>query len=135
MLAAQIEELLSRLKAGTYDSADIEVLERTSAKDLLDERGSSYRFRFQERRLRNKREIGAARSLRYEIVPLLSRPSSFPFMIMVPVFRDCIFLSGEGDSITGLSTCTRLSAKRRSKGFGLPRDQDSNSTERRTAGM
>src|ERR1017187_2496851 len=108
MLTAQTEDLLHRLKSGNFDPADIQALERTPVQELLADLDSVYPCRFQERRLTNKWEIGAARSLRFEVFTLSSRGAFFPILVMVPVFRHCVFLSGEADTVTGISLITRL---------------------------
>ena len=108
MLTAQTEELLCRIKAGTFDPADVQALEGTSARDFLADIDSVYAIRFQERRLKGKWEVGVARSLRFELADYSSSKGIFPILIVVPVFRRCVFLSGDADTITGVSVTTRL---------------------------
>lgn len=111
MLTAQTEDLLNRLKTGAFDQADIQALELTTAQEFLAHLESDYRFRFQERRLRDKWELGVARSLRFELTALSSKGSVFPLMIVVPIYRNCVFLTSEADVITGISVATRLTVR------------------------
>jgi hypothetical protein len=107
MLTAQTEELILRLKIGKFEPADVQALE-ASAHEFLADLDSVYQCRFQERRLRNKWEVGVARSLRFEIVSLSAKGAFFPILVMVPVFRNCFFLSGDADTVTGIGVATRL---------------------------
>ena len=111
MLTAQTEELLDRLKIGVFDPADVQFLEQTSAHEFHAHLESVYCCQFQERRLRDKWELGVARSWRFELTALSSKGSVFPLMIAVPVFRNCLFLTSEADVITGISVATRLTAR------------------------
>ena len=111
MLTVQTAELLRRLKNGVFDSADVQVLEHTLARDLVADIESQFPYRFQERRLHNKWEISMARSLHFELACRISKGFSFPHLDMAPVYRHCVFLSGEGDAITGISVATRLNAR------------------------
>ena len=111
MLTAHTEDLLRRLKAGIADPADIQLIEQSLPRDFLDDLGSVYQLRFQERHLGKKWEAGVARALRFEMASISSNGSPYPMLLVIPVFRSCLFLSGEGDAITGISVATRLRAK------------------------
>ncbi|MBI1831691.1 MAG: hypothetical protein HYR84_09600 [Planctomycetes bacterium] len=111
MLTAQTEELLSRLKVGTFDSADVQALENTGADDFVAGLDASYPMRFQERRLRDKWEVGVSSSLRFELVSLSPKRACFPILVLAPVFRNCLFVSSEAGFVTGLSWATRLSIR------------------------
>jgi hypothetical protein len=111
MLTAQTEEILDRIKIGTPDPSDFQALEGISAHDFYADLDSVYGCRFQERQLRSKWEVGVARSLRFEVTALSAKRSLFPIMIMVPVFRNCLFLTSEADVITGISVATRLTVR------------------------
>ena len=108
MLTAQTEELLGRLRSGIFDSADVQALEQPLAHDLVAELDSRFPYRFQERRLRDKWEISMARSLHFELACRISKGASLPLLHMAPVYRHCVFLSGEGDAVTGIGVVTRL---------------------------
>jgi hypothetical protein len=110
MLTIQSEELVRRLRAGHLDPAGIEALDQTSPREILSCLEGSYRIRFQERQFKDKWEISLAESLSYLVAPF-SRSSLFPILLMVPVFRNCLFLSGERDKISGISVATRLMVK------------------------
>lgn len=111
MLTTRIDDLLPRLRTGSAEPADITVLERTKASDLLAELVSDYSLRFQERRVGEKWELGLARSLRHELSARVPCNSSFPIVLLIPVLRSCLLLSGEGDRVTGVVATTRLSVK------------------------
>lgn len=117
MLTIQIEELLDRLKAGVFDPMDVQTLEQAPLHDFLAEVEAAYPVRFQERRIREKWEIGLARRLRLELASFSSNRACFPLLVMMPVFRHCLFLSGEGDAITGIGLATRLMVKPIQKPF------------------
>jgi hypothetical protein len=117
MLTDQVEDMLRRLKAGTFDSNDIESLEKSSPGDFLAELEPIYRCRFQERRLGNKWEVGIARLLRHELAVRFSKGSVTPNLLIIPVFHACLFVSGEGESITGIGSASRLVVKPITKPF------------------
>src|SRR5438445_13668160 len=108
MLKAEIAELLQGLKAGSFRPAEVAWLDQTPAAQLLDELRAVYRFRFQERRLRHKWEFGLAKSLRHELLSFFGSGSLFPIQFLLPIFRRCLFVSGEGDRVTGLALTSRL---------------------------
>ncbi len=107
MVTTQVEELLRRLKTGVFDPADVHALERTTPAELLAELDARYSIRFQERRVGRKWEVSVAHSLHFELT-VAARKSPFPMVFIVPVYRSCLFLSGEEDRITGISVATRL---------------------------
>lgn len=111
MQTLQMEELLRRIKTGIFDPADVEILEQPAAVDFLAELDVAYPFQFQERRLRDKWEVSLARSLRHEIEVFSSKDSLTPLVFLVPVFRGCLFLSGEGNFVTGIAATNCLSVK------------------------
>jgi hypothetical protein len=111
MLTAQIEELLRKIKSGVYDPSDAEFLENASSLALLGELNSEFPLCFQERRLGDKWEIGLAHSLRHEVGSFSPRDAFFPVFLLVPVFRRCLFLSGQGDTVTGVALANRLSVR------------------------
>ena len=115
MLTAQKKELLQRLRAGHFDPADTEELERTPCSELLAELEPDYPFRFQQRRIRDKWEVGMARSFGFKLAASFSENAVFPILLMLPVFRDCLLLSGEAQSVTGVAVATRLIVKPRRK--------------------
>jgi len=107
MLTAQTGHLLKQLKAGVSDAADIQALSSTPAQELIAELAGKYPVCFQERRVRDKWELGRARALRYEL-ERRSGDTIFPLLYLMPVLRSCLFLSGEGDSVTGISVAGRM---------------------------
>jgi len=116
MLATQTEQLLHHLHKGEFDSSDITLLEQTPAQEILAQLRTVYRVQFQERRLGTKWESGVARSCGYDLASL-SNGSVFPIWLLVPVFRRCLFVSGEGDAVTGIATATRLTVRPTHKPF------------------
>jgi hypothetical protein len=122
MITAQAEELLDRLKTGSFQEADVQLLEGIPAHDFVAELDSDYRYRFQERRIRNKWEVGMARSLALELVARRPKGALFFGMLMVPVFRNCLFLTSESGVVSGISVATRLTVRqmrRPLQGFAL----------------
>lgn len=110
MVTTPVDELLQRLKAGAYDPADVKTLESATFDEVLAELAAQYPVRFQERRLKNKREIALARSVHLETAAP-AKAAFVTFLLMVPVYRHCIFLSGEGQRITGISVLSRMRAR------------------------
>jgi hypothetical protein len=108
MLTAQMEDVLRTIKAGVPDAAVIQFLDQASSREILAELDSEYPVRIQERRLGNKWEVSLAHSVHYEIGSFTSGSSFFPVHFLIPVLRRCLFLSGEGDKVTGIGTGTRL---------------------------
>lgn len=111
MIATQVEEFLHQLRHGRCEPAEIAALDRAAARELLEELASIYTYRFQERRLHDKWEISMAKSLRQRLDARFPRQSVFPILIPTPVFRSCVFVSGEGDRITGLGVTKGLIAR------------------------
>lgn len=111
MLTAPIQELLRKIKAGVYEPAAVELVERTSREEFLAEFDSEFPLRFQERWLGKKWEVGLAHSLRHEIGAFSSRKTFFPLLFLIPVFRRCLFLSGEEDHLTGIALASRLTVR------------------------
>jgi hypothetical protein len=111
MLTTQTAGLLGRLRTGNFDPADALMLEQTPASQLLAELRSVYRVTFQERHLRHKWEVSLARSLRAELAPRRVPDSVFVSFLLVPIYRDCLMLSMENDSVTGISRLARLTVR------------------------
>jgi len=122
MLTAQMQELLRRLRHGQFDASDADAIEKSSPADFLAELGPVYPCRFQERRLGNKWEVSMARAVRHELAVRYAKGSVMPTLLVVPVFHNCLFVSGEGESITGVGSASRLVVKplrKPTKGFAL----------------
>ena len=117
MPATTTADLLSRLRLGRLDVVEAAALEQVKAADLIAEIAGLYPFRFQERRLREKWEIGSARALRWELAARRPRGTLFPIWFLMPVWRHCVLLSGEGDSLTGVAAISRLAARPLHKPF------------------
>lgn len=111
MLTAPLMGLFAHVKAGSFDPADILLLEHMAADQFLAEVASSYRFQFQERQWKNKWEISVARSLRTELIARRFPDSVLVSLFLVPVYRQCLFLSGEGSGITGITVASRLAVE------------------------
>src|SRR5260370_8647959 len=103
MLTTQTAELLQHLRVGLLDPADTAHLEQVKADDLLADVAAQYPVRFQERRLSAKWEVGVARSLRFELKVRFFHGSPFPTSILFPILRRCLMLSGEAETVTGIS--------------------------------
>ena len=107
MQTIELLDVISRLQAGQCDASDGLALEHTSADEFLRELGD-YAFVFQERRFNAKWELGRARRVSLETVVLRNSAARFPTVLMLPCLRDCLFISGEGGAITGLSRVTKI---------------------------
>jgi len=95
MIASSAAALLSHLRGGTFDSADLALLEQTSAKQLINELRSVYRLTFQERQIGKKWEISVARSFRAELKFPNSPHAIFASCHLVPAYLDCVMLNVE----------------------------------------
>ncbi len=115
MPTIQSKDLLSRLCLGRFDAADVSYLEQVKAADLVAELSIAYPVRFQERRTREKWEVGLAHSVRHRLVFRAPRASLFMAADVVPVSRHCLMLSGEGDRVTGWSFTPRIQTRRVSR--------------------
>jgi hypothetical protein len=103
------DSLIQRIKSGDPPDAEaIQYLTSTSMKDFVSEAVADYPHLFQERQVGRKRELGLARSCHALLRWRLRRKSVFPVAYLTPVFKDCLFIVGENDRITGVSTLTRL---------------------------
>jgi hypothetical protein len=107
MQTAQIDDLFCRLRSGKFAPADIEFLEQANVDELRKEVLASYPCLFQERRLNQKWEFAAARSVGYEVV-WTSRQSPLPMGLLVPVLRRCVFCSGYGETVSGIAVRGKL---------------------------
>ncbi len=123
MLATPITELLRHLKAGHLDASDTEALEQIQADTLVRQLATAFRFRLQERRLRDKWEVGLARRRSVELTALHLKTSSFVTFIPVSVFRQCLLMSSERNVVTGLALTAYLRLtpvlKKQSKVYAL----------------
>jgi hypothetical protein len=115
MLATWTLELLVRLQNGTFDPTEVATLEQTAKSDWLADLSSEYPHVFQERQLRHKWEVGRARLVQHRATLRSYRRSLFPVLVLVPAFRDCLLVSGEGDAVTGIAAITRLTMKQITK--------------------
>lgn len=112
MPATSADELLHRLRTGNIDPADPLYLERVGADELIAELAAVHPVRFQERRLKNKWEVGLARSVEHRL--LCRRLHQSPFLVVefLPVLRHCLMLSGEGTAVTGWSFTPQVRLRR-----------------------
>jgi hypothetical protein len=115
MIATRTAELLRNLRGGTLDPADVAVLEATPANELIDDLRREYRVTYQERRIGRKWEVSLARSFRPELAVRPIPDALFVSFSVVPAYRGCLTLNAEGDSVTGISWLSRLSARTVSK--------------------
>ena len=111
MIATHTAELFDRLRHGILDRNDTSMLEHARASEFVAELKSVYRITFQERRLRGKWEVSLARVLRAELVARSVPGALFVSLHVVPVYKDCLLLSIEDDSITGISRITKLTVR------------------------
>lgn len=111
MIATQTKELLRRLRLGNADAADTALLEQTHVGELVRELRSVYRWTFQERRLKGKWEVSLARACKAELAARSIPDSLFVSFALIPVYLDCVMLSMEGDSVTGISRLSRLTVR------------------------
>ena len=108
MISQLVRDLLPLLYQGQPGKTETDLLERITGGDLVAELRSAYPLTFQERRLRNKWEVGMARSLRTELA-IHAIPNSKLFsLLVVRVFVDCVMLNIEGETVTGISRFNRL---------------------------
>jgi len=63
---------------------------------------------FQERRIGKKWEISLARTLRAELAIRPVAGGIFTSFHLLPVYRNCLTLNVENDTVTGISRLTRL---------------------------
>jgi hypothetical protein len=110
VIATHTTELLRRLQQGILDPGDTTSLEQTSARQLVDELRSVYRITFQERRIGRKWEVSLARSFRAELALRPIPDAIFMSFLLVPAYLNCLMLSADDDSLTGISRLTRLTA-------------------------
>jgi len=115
MLKTETEALIQHVRLGKLDQALAESLEGMSAKEFLHDLAAAYRLHFQERRLRNKWEVGLARSFALQPRFYLGKDAAFPVFFLVPVLRGCLLLSGEGDTVTAIAVLNRLAFRPISK--------------------
>ena len=108
MIAAPTQDLLRRLRTGTYESADLTFLQTVSPSDWVAELKSAFRLTLQERRVQGKWELSLARKRRAELVTRPIRNSPFVSLVVVPVYLDCLMLNVENNAITGVSWLDRL---------------------------
>ena len=111
MIATHTAELVDRLRHGILDPTDTSMLEHARASELVAEFRSIYRITFQERQLGRKWEVSLARVLRAELAARSTPGSLFVSLHVVPVYKDCLILSIEDDTITGISRMTKLTVK------------------------
>ena len=114
------ETVLERIKQGVApDDAVIEWLTQTAMADLVTELRRIYPIIFQERRVGRKWEISLARACLPRMRFRLPRRSVFPVAYLIPVFKDCVSVVGEGSRLTGLSLESYQSLRPAKNGVAL----------------
>jgi hypothetical protein len=115
MTATSTDDLLHRLRDGTVDASDGAILDQVKASDWVAELRARFPITFQERRIRDKWELGLARSVRPELAARPVPKSTLFSYLVVPVYINCVMLSIEGESVTGVSRVRRLAVRAVSK--------------------
>ena len=103
-----LDELIERLRHGTWDAKDAEHLELVSGNELVDELRSSHPVVIQERTIGGKWEVALARSLRPRVLSRAASSALFLTLRIVPVYLDCCFLTIESDRLTGIAYYRKL---------------------------
>ena len=111
MIAKQTQDLLRRLRKGTFENSDVTFLEHVNVLDWVAELKSMFRLTLQERHLGPKWEVSLAKTLRTELSDRPIRNSSFFSFMVVPVYVNCLMLDMEDNAVTGISRLDRLTVR------------------------
>lgn len=114
MPSPQTTDLHQHLQQGKFVGSDVAYLEGVKANDLLAELERACPVRFQEHRLGRKWEIALAHRAELRIQLRGVNGTWAGKAELVPVFAHCLFLSGEGDSVTGVSFLSTIRLRRKS---------------------
>jgi hypothetical protein len=104
MLTTQTRELLERLRTGNLAASDASDLEHMAAGSLIQDLQLIYPIVFQERTLKQKREIGLARMVRYELSLSRNVESLFTSVRLHAVIHRCILISSYDDAVSEITT-------------------------------
>jgi hypothetical protein len=108
MLTTQVTDLLRQLRSGRLDTADATVLEQIPSDELISDLRALYPVLFQERVVARKHEIGMAHSVQFEVAARRVLKSLFPAAHLLPILRNCLFLSSYDNAIGEITTTASL---------------------------
>jgi len=108
VIIIEIKDLLRQLRSGKLDVANAPSLEQLSAGDLVADLREMYPLVFQERRIRNKHEIGMARSISLETSYHQIPNSHFFDVRLFRTLRKCVFMSSYNDSLGEITTISHI---------------------------
>jgi hypothetical protein len=98
-------DVLRQLRSGEPDAAVADRLVHMSASALVADIRKAYPVLFQERAIGRKREIGAARALRFEFC---RAASVSPALCLVPVLWKCVFVSSYDDVVSEVTSAVGI---------------------------
>jgi hypothetical protein len=108
VITIEIKDLLRQLRSGKLDVASAPSLEQLSPGDLAANLREVYPLVFQERRIRDKYEIGMARSISLETTLRQIPNSLFLHVRSFLTLSKCVFISSYHDSLGEITTISHI---------------------------
>jgi hypothetical protein len=107
MVDSHVSQLLELLRQGSFDAALARRLDHASLDDVAGQLKANHPAVFLERRISRKREIGLARTIRWELgVGLVGTPPARVRFGLV--LRSCVVLSGYDDRLTEITVASSI---------------------------
>jgi hypothetical protein len=112
----QVRAIVRRLRLGQCELADTALLEQATASSVVAELSSSYPLVFQERVIGSKREVGLARTLRFEVDVSRTPDSRIPVVYLRPALVGCVFVSSYSGVVSEITVVNGLRVRPRGEG-------------------
>jgi len=108
MVSTKILDLLNQIKLGQFDLSQASVFEPMSADEFVVELVGSYPLVFQERSIRDKREIGMARRVAIETGVRQIPGSNFLRFGTYHSLRHCVLISSYQNSLSEITVLSEI---------------------------
>jgi hypothetical protein len=108
MISTDIQEVLNQLKLGRFDRSQVDSLDRLSPVELIADLRGTHPIVFQERRIRDKHEIGLARKVGLQTVAAKIPGSRFFRFDIILSIKSCLFISSYSESLSELTVLSDI---------------------------
>jgi hypothetical protein len=108
MISTEINGMLKQLKLGNFDLSQTAQLERLSPNEFILDLRDSYPVVFQERQIRDKREIGMARKISLETAARQIPGSNFSQFSIFPSIKNCVLVSYYANALSEITVLSEI---------------------------
>jgi hypothetical protein len=113
MISTDIRGILGQIKQGDFDLSRADLLDRFLPEEFLAGLSEAYPVVFQERQIRDKREVGMAREVVLETVARPIPGSSFLQFNIFPTIKRCILVSYYSTKLSEISVLSEIRVRPR----------------------